>query len=70
MIKYKLVCKKCSNVFDSWFASSLEFEKIKNLKLLNCNSCNSRRIEKSLMTPNLKNTKKIFLIQKRLKYLK
>ena len=70
MIKYKVVCKKCSNVFDSWFASSLEFEKIKNLKLLNCNSCNSRRIEKSLMTPNLKNTKKNIFNTKEIKVSK
>ena len=29
MIKYKLVCKKCKILFDSWFASSIEFEKLK-----------------------------------------
>ena len=70
MIKYKLICKKCSNIFDSWFSSSLEFEKIKNLKLLNCNSCNSTRIEKSLMAPNLKNTKKNILNTKEIKVFK
>jgi len=28
MIKYKLICKDCSHIFDSWFASSKEFEKL------------------------------------------
>ena len=27
MIKYKLICRSCSKDFDSWFASSKEFEK-------------------------------------------
>ena len=55
MIKYKLSCKKCNLVFDSWFASSFEYEKLKNKKLLNCHNCNSNRIEKTLMAPKLIN---------------
>ena len=51
MIKYKLICKNCDSSFDSWFASSGEFEKLKKKKLLNCHRCNSKRIEKSLMAP-------------------
>ena len=31
MIKYKLICKDCEFCFDSWFASSQEFEKLKKL---------------------------------------
>jgi len=58
MIKYKLKCKVCSINFDSWFSSSKEFEKLKKMKLLNCISCNSVNIEKSLMSPSLLNTKK------------
>ena len=58
MIKYKLICKDCSTIFDSWFATSKEYEKIKKMNLLNCHSCNSVNIEKSLMAPNLSNTKK------------
>ena len=53
MIKYKLSCKKCNLVFDSWFASSFEYEKLKKKKLLTCHSCNSNRIEKTLMAPQL-----------------
>ena len=59
MIKYKLICKNCDISFDSWFASSKEFEKLKNKKLLTCHSCNSVQIEKTLMSPNVLNSKKI-----------
>ena len=65
MIKYKLICKSCKKNFDSWFSSSKEFEKLKKLKLLNCNYCNSIRVTKTLMAPNvLNNTKNDFQIKK------
>ena len=32
MIKYKLICKDCEISFDSWFGSSLEYERLKNNK--------------------------------------
>ena len=35
MIKYKLACKRCDIKFDSWFASSIEYEKLKKKKILN-----------------------------------
>ena len=55
MIKYKLKCKKCSLLFDSWFASSVEYEKLKKKKFLNCHRCGSMKIEKTLMAPKLLN---------------
>ena len=55
MIKYNLVCKNCKISFDSWFASSKEFEKLKKKKFLSCHNCNSNRIEKTLMAPKLIN---------------
>tara|TARA_Y100001936_G_C15680034_1_gene460629 strand:+ start:74 stop:499 length:426 start_codon:yes stop_codon:yes gene_type:complete len=58
MIKYNLNCKNCNINFDSWFSSSKEYEKIKKLKLLTCQKCNSTNVEKSLMTPNIFNAKK------------
>ena len=58
MIKYKLVCKNCDQLFDSWFASSKEFEKLKEKKLLNCHNCNSEHVEKTLMAPKLINNLK------------
>ena len=57
MIKYKLTCKDCSYQFDSWFASSKEFEKLQISKYLNCSSCNSLNIDKSLMAPSVLNNK-------------
>ena len=53
MIKYKLICKKCENVFDSWFSSSKEFDRLKKISLLTCSKCNSDKIEKSLMSPQI-----------------
>ena len=55
MIKYNLVCKKCDVIFDSWFASSLEFDKLKKKELINCHRCGSLRVEKGLMAPKLIN---------------
>ena len=57
MIKYKLFCKNCDVKFDSWFASSVEYERLKKKKLLNCHNCNSIRVEKSIMAPQLINRK-------------
>ena len=56
MIKYKLICKKCDISFDSWFASSREYEKLKKKRLLNCHECGSKQIEKTLMAPKLINS--------------
>ena len=58
MIKFRLFCKKCSKDFDSWFASSKEYEKLKKSKLLNCPKCNSYNVKKSLMAPSIINNKK------------
>ena len=58
MIKYKLLCKNCSKDFDSWFASSKEFDKLKKSKFINCPNCNSFKVEKSLMSPSIINNKK------------
>ena len=55
MIKYKLICKECKKSFNSWFSSSKEFERLKKMKLLNCNFCDSLTVEKSLMAPNVIN---------------
>ena len=71
MIKYRLVCKNCQNSFDSWFASSKEFEKLKRLKHLNCHKCNSLKVEKTLMSPSVVNSKEeILSTSKDKKYLK
>ena len=55
MIKYKLICKSCDISFDSWFASSKEYEKLKKKNFLSCHNCQSKKIEKTLMAPKLIN---------------
>ena len=79
MIKYQLNCKKCKINFDSWFASSDEYEKLKKKKLLSCIECGSLKVEKSLMAPNLfarnnkintQENKKILEIKNKLKEYK
>ena len=60
MIKYKLKCKDCEIDFDSWFASSREFEKLKKKKLLICHFCNSIKVDKTLMAPKIMNNKEDF----------
>ena len=65
MIKYKLFCISCTQDFDSWFASSKEYEKLLKSKLLNCPECNSINIEKSLMAPSIINNKNINLNKKK-----
>ena len=57
MIKYKLICKDCNTKFDSWFSSSKEYEKLKKRKFLTCHICNSLKVEKTLMAPQLINRK-------------
>ena len=64
MIKYNLLCKKCKLTFDSWFASSKEYDKIKNKKLINCHMCGSFRVEKNLMAPKLINKTSSFKDEK------
>ncbi len=58
MIKYILKCKDCEQEFESWFSTSNEYDRLLKLKLLNCESCESINVQKSLMSPNLLNTKK------------
>ena len=53
MIKYNLICKDCDLTFDSWFATSKEYDNLKRKKLLNCHNCTSPRVEKNLMAPKL-----------------
>ena len=68
MIKYRLNCKNCNLSFDSWFASSEEYEKLKNRKFLNCHNCNSKKVEKSLMAPKLLNKNKSSKVYDKIKF--
>ncbi len=53
MIVYNLTCSTCEFHFEGWFDSSTEFSKQKKRNLVNCPSCNSSKIKKALMAPNL-----------------
>ena len=71
MIKYKLICKSCKTSFDSWFDSSKDYEKLKKIRYINCQACNSINVEKSLMAPNILNSKEIkFDLMEREKFTK
>ena len=63
MIKYSLKCKEddCNNKepFDGWFQNSTSFEKQIKSGYITCPYCGSLKIEKNLMSPSLKSSKKI-----------
>ncbi len=50
MISYRLKCQN-DHIFDSWFKSSEDFDKLQSRKLLTCDICGSHQVEKTLMTP-------------------
>ena len=52
MIKYNLACK-CGNSFESWFASSSEFDSLLKKKMIKCIYCESSSVKKTLMAPRL-----------------
>tara|TARA_B110001452_G_C15054633_1_gene368240 strand:+ start:173 stop:592 length:420 start_codon:yes stop_codon:yes gene_type:complete len=52
MIKYNLKCNH-EHEFESWFSSSSEFDNLKKKKLLECIFCSSKKIDKSIMAPNI-----------------
>ena len=52
MIKYNLTCK-CGNSFESWFASSSEFDSLIKKKIIKCIYCDSSSVRKTVMAPRL-----------------
>ena len=67
MIVFNLICSTCEIEFEGWFDSSSDYQKQKRKKLINCPSCNSLSVTKSLMAPNLSsksNIKKMPRIKK------
>ena len=67
MIVFNLICKICSVEFEGWFESTKEFNNQKRKKIINCPSCNSASIIKSLVAPNLptkNNSKKNIQLKK------
>ena len=70
MIKYKLICKDCETIFDSWFSSSKEYEKLKKNNFLNCHICDSLKVEKTLMSPSVFMSRNYFKTDKQIKKYK
>ena len=58
MIKYLLKCTN-KHEFESWFSDSKEFEKLKKKNLVECILCQSKNVDKSIMSPNVVANKKI-----------
>ena len=56
MIKYNLKCKN-KHEFESWFSDSQEFDRLKNKNLIECIFCQSQKVEKSIMSPRVVNSR-------------
>ena len=54
MIKYALICADCEAEFDAWFASSTAYDTQSKAGLVECTSCNGRRIGKQIMAPSVR----------------
>ena len=56
MIKYNLKCHN-DHEFESWFSNSKEYDKLNKKRLLECIYCSSKKINKSIMSPTIFNSK-------------
>ncbi len=63
MIKYNLKCEN-NHEFESWFSDSNEFEKLKKSKLLECLYCQTTKVSKSIMSPNVTSGRENLKIRK------
>jgi len=57
MIRYALACDK-GHAFESWFESSAAYDKQLKRGLVTCPVCNSAKVEKAIMAPQLSGTRK------------
>ncbi len=53
MIIFNLKCLDCEYEFEGWFENSKEYSRQKTKNQISCPSCESDKISKGLMTPNL-----------------
>lgn len=54
MIRYSLRCEEAHR-FDSWFGSSVDFDRLSSAKLISCAICGSIAVQKDLMAPAVGN---------------
>ncbi len=52
MIRYALVCDR-KHEFEIWFQNSADYDKQRKRGLVTCPNCDSKKVEKALMTPQL-----------------
>ena len=57
MIRFSLKCEN-DHVFESWFGSTGDFDKLKSAGMVTCTSCGSASVEKTLMTPQVSTSRK------------
>ena len=57
MIKYALICEQ-RHGFESWFPSSVAYDKQAKRGLVNCPACGSSKVEKAIMAPRLSGARK------------
>lgn len=57
MIKFTLKCNE-DHRFDSWFASTEAFDKLHGSGMVTCAVCGSTQVEKALMAPTVRDSKK------------
>tara|TARA_B100000989_G_scaffold199456_1_gene150757 strand:+ start:2831 stop:3244 length:414 start_codon:yes stop_codon:yes gene_type:complete len=53
MIVFNLICSDCSYSFEGWFENTKDYNTQNKQGLVCCPSCNSIRIKKGLMAPNI-----------------
>jgi hypothetical protein len=53
MIVFDLDCSDCGSRFESWFASSGEYDHLAELSLLICAACGSASVRKAPMAPSV-----------------
>lgn len=57
MIKYQLICEM-THEFEGWFQTSTAFDEQNNAGFVTCPVCDSAKIRRALMTPNIASPKR------------
>ena len=52
MIKYDLICRH-DHEFEAWFSSASDYDDQRKKRLVQCPYCNSAKVEKAIMAPNV-----------------
>lgn len=58
MIKYALMCASCEEEYDSWFASSEAYAKLKENQAIVCPVCDSCDVDKAVMSPRVASSRR------------